>query len=582
MVGLLVGAMALGACAKAESSGLTGGDGGTSPGATASSSSVSSTTGGSTTTASSSTGDASSSTDATTGSGGAGGAGGATSSTSTSTSSSSGAGGSTNGGGDTCADASVSPITASGTYTGTLVGAGSDYDPDYESCDVSGEGPDVAYAVNLSAGQILNATVVGDGDLSLYVLTDCADAADTCVAGSDDGYEGDPETIQYTATTAQTIYLIVDSYDDSEASDFSLDVDIHTPVCGDGKVDGIEQCDDMNATAGDGCTACKIDAGYNCTGTPSVCTPAPPGDTCGNATVITGTQTINGTLVGFNNNYDPDPTDSGDSCTYEQPGPDVVYAIDLSEGQILNVSEPDGFFTYYLVTDCADVGTSCVGSGDDFDDLTYTAPADGRVYLIVDSFDDSDADVFTLDVTIHKPSCGDGIVEGSEECDDKNATAGDGCTACKVDANHHCSGAPSVCAMAGGPGDVCTNAIPIAASGTINGTYTGFFDDYEFPDDNNCTDFTQKGPDVVYSVSLAAGQKVKATVTPSDDQDPSLYIVTDCGHLTNTCVAGSDSGFSGDPETVSYTATAATTVYIIVDTYEEDAAGAFSLNVTLQ
>jgi cysteine-rich repeat protein len=45
------------------------------------------------------------------------------------------------------------------------------------------------------------------------------------------------------------------------------------PVCGDGVVSGNEECDDGNTTSGDGCSAtCTVEAGYTCTGSPSVCT----------------------------------------------------------------------------------------------------------------------------------------------------------------------------------------------------------------------------------------------------------------------------------------------------------------------
>lgn len=44
-------------------------------------------------------------------------------------------------------------------------------------------------------------------------------------------------------------------------------------VCGDGKVQGAEDCDDAGALNGDGCNAaCKIEPGFNCTGEPSSCT----------------------------------------------------------------------------------------------------------------------------------------------------------------------------------------------------------------------------------------------------------------------------------------------------------------------
>jgi cysteine-rich repeat protein len=69
---------------------------------------------------------------------------------------------------------------------------------------------------------------------------------------------------------------------------------VYTPnVCGDGSVAGGEPCDDGNTRSGDGCSAsCQIEAGYTCTGSPSLCTSVcgdgkvGPGESCddGNAT----------------------------------------------------------------------------------------------------------------------------------------------------------------------------------------------------------------------------------------------------------------------------------------------------------
>src|SRR5690606_14555684 len=42
--------------------------------------------------------------------------------------------------------------------------------------------------------------------------------------------------------------------------------------------------------------------------------------------------------------------------------------------------------------------------------------------------------------------CGDGIIAGSEQCDDNNTTADDGCSdRCRIEANTICEGEPSVC-----------------------------------------------------------------------------------------------------------------------------------------
>ncbi len=52
------------------------------------------------------------------------------------------------------------------------------------------------------------------------------------------------------------------------------------PVCGDGAVEGTEECDDGNATSGDSCdTECRFESGWDCSGSP--CVPA-----CGDGLVV--------------------------------------------------------------------------------------------------------------------------------------------------------------------------------------------------------------------------------------------------------------------------------------------------------
>lgn len=43
------------------------------------------------------------------------------------------------------------------------------------------------------------------------------------------------------------------------------------PVCGDGRVEAPETCDDANTVANDGCTMCQVDNGYECVLAPSLC-----------------------------------------------------------------------------------------------------------------------------------------------------------------------------------------------------------------------------------------------------------------------------------------------------------------------
>src|SRR5690348_6116771 len=48
------------------------------------------------------------------------------------------------------------------------------------------------------------------------------------------------------------------------------------PGCGDGVLQDGEQCDDGNGASGDGCSsACVVETGFTCSGSPSACSCAP-------------------------------------------------------------------------------------------------------------------------------------------------------------------------------------------------------------------------------------------------------------------------------------------------------------------
>ncbi|MBA3465751.1 MAG: hypothetical protein H0T46_37820 [Deltaproteobacteria bacterium] len=68
-------------------------------------------------------------------------------------------------------------------------------------------------------------------------------------------------------------------------------------------------------------------------------------------------------------------------------------------------------------------------------------------------------------------SCGDGIVTGTEQCDDDGTTGGNGCSAtCMVEAGYYCSGAPSTCMTVCGDG---VRAGAEACDPPVSGATTG-------------------------------------------------------------------------------------------------------------
>ncbi len=64
-----------------------------------------------------------------------------------------------------------------------------------------------------------------------------------------------------------------------------VSVSTSVSLCGDGKVDTTEECDDSNAVSNDGCSSlCTVESGFSCSGEPSVCQTISTA-TCGNELV---------------------------------------------------------------------------------------------------------------------------------------------------------------------------------------------------------------------------------------------------------------------------------------------------------
>ncbi|RJO68057.1 MAG: hypothetical protein C4523_07835 [Myxococcales bacterium] len=73
---------------------------------------------------------------------------------------------------------------------------------------------------------------------------------------------------------------------------------------------------------------------------------------------------------------------------------------------------------------------------------------------------------------------------------------------------------------------------------------------------------------MVFRLRLEAGDSVKITVAPqTEGYDPSLYLLANCLPSPAECLAISDDGGPGEPESFSYYAANAITVYIVVDSY---------------
>jgi len=236
------------------------------------------------------------------------------------------------------------------------------------------------------------------------------------------------------------------------------------PPCGDGVLDSGEQCDDGNAVNGDGCnTACKLEhpelcgngvlnpgeqcddgGNINGDGCNSTCQLEHP-ELCGNGVLNPGEQCDDGA------NANGDGCNS--TCQLEHP--------ELCGNGVLNPGEQcddgantngDGCNSTCQLEHPELCGNSTINPGEQCDDGNHT-PGDGCGPTCQNE----------------TTTCGDGIVNGTEGCDDSNTTNGDGCSStCTVEDGWVCTGSPSVCVKSCGngtlnPGEQCDDG------GIVNG-----------------------------------------------------------------------------------------------------------------
>lgn len=187
------------------------------------------------------------------------------------------------------------------------------------------------------------------------------------------------------------------------------------------------------------------------------------GDSCAALFVVQNDTTVTGT--DFTADFTNVESFDGTSCAVGIDtglSPEAVFAVDLLAGETVHLSEQGGLDAILGILPTCDGATECLAAEDAFGaeaaGISYTATANETVFAYVSAFDDfSGEPPFTVDYDIQFTitTCGDGITEGAEQCDD-NAIDGDGCTSCRVDLGFECDNTSvSVCT---GPTDLGTYA----------------------------------------------------------------------------------------------------------------------------
>jgi hypothetical protein len=223
--------------------------------------------------------------------------------------------------------------------------------------------------------------------------------------------------LEYQSLLGETVIIGVDNESTTADEAFFLTVDVLTPDCDpatyaqacttDGT--GFNYCDSTGFIREYMC-----DNVGTCNATSGRCD-EPVGDVCldpleATPPVLGTPLTITGNLGDFTNDYD---LGTGNACTLSRTiGAEPVYVVDLTAGQTLTATVVSDEATpedlaFYITDACTNVRTQCLGGADIeggtavAEVLTYTATADGPIYLMVDSFYGNVSGDFTLNVTVN-------------------------------------------------------------------------------------------------------------------------------------------------------------------------------------
>ncbi|HEY5920348.1 MAG TPA: DUF4215 domain-containing protein, partial [Kofleriaceae bacterium] len=254
------------------------------------------------------------------------------------------------------------------------------------------------------------------------------------------------DDITYGLLPGATVYVHVTEYLDNSVIDlYALDIAFQPVVCGDGAIGPGEQCDDMNTTAGDGCSmTCQIEGAT---------TEIEPNE---DGSISTGGSGIAG------NDYASANADTNGAfsasttiiASLTPAGDEDVFKLTNTSSTGVMVS----MATWRLATGFG-IGVSCGTSTDNginirdaagglldestdrasndyCDDITYGLLPGATVYVHVTEYlDNSVIDLYALEVDFAPVVCGDNMIGIGEECDDGGTTPGDGCSAtCRIEA----------------------------------------------------------------------------------------------------------------------------------------------------
>ncbi len=485
--------------------------------------------------------------------------------------------------GDLCSDALELALTQhdGGTlYTASVSGSTASLFHHYAATCGGGSGADVVYKV--TSPTIGRAVVKLAASFAALVSarTGCEDGkTELACKDSAMGTSGDATEISFPIFANAPVFVMVDGYGGSKG-DFLLEVEVQTAFCGNGQAEYPETCDDGNTTDGDGCSS-------TCVLEDSATTSACPGM---GYRVATTASFAGDTSTLSNGGGSASACGPSGTSTNTGGGPNALYAITPTVTGALKLdllaNYPNALL--HVRRECmnsvpspgspSDSQVDCAAAVEPLTPLSRTIPgfAEQRIYAFVDSNSSSNSGLFTLTATLTPASCGNGIVDGGEQCDDGNQADDDGCSSsCQVEVapeSYTCTG--KAVRLAG-----ATPETPGARTLKFHGS-TSVVAGLPTSKWGTTTTCGSTSPDVVYQLTSDIDGWLRATVKGTYNTTLSVRASCDAG-ATTAPLACIREVTGTAPKTLHVAIDKEKPYYIVVDGYSAGLSGSFEVDLEI-
>lgn len=465
---------------------------------------------------------------------------------------------------DVCGGAPIqlTNLDASTVYTGSVAGTTKGLYNHYSS-RCGGSGPDAVYRIDPPMTGRATLHMSADFPAIVSVRTSCTNAK-TELGCTDD--TGPASNIAFPVFQGAPVFLFVDGYGGS-GGNFTLDVEVQTAVCGNGKAELPETCDDGNTNDGDGCSStCSLDD----TSSPSTC----PGMVYRLSATPSNAGTVS--LAGDTSTMSNSQTASTAACGSNGSGNNATYAITPTVTGNLSLSLLANFpnALLHVRRDCAETTTlvDCNGAADALVPLETNIPvvAEQTVYVFVDSGSSSANGLYTLDARLTVAACGNGLLDTGEECDDGNKVDADGCSAsCTVERSATTYTCPEAQPLR------LESAMPGPRSLSVTGTTAPPAGGAAVSQSKSCGVNDNVTPDYIYKVTSDIDGW--ATVRAKGVFNLAVGVKSSCAATTNLACAREAGGTA--EETLSFAMNKETPYFIVVDGAIAGQQGFFKLDM---